>query len=340
MADLKMYLTSLEPNMSQSILSQSIGGFISNTLLYPETRVSSTVGLYDSLLVLDTPSIGNWSEWLDVTYISINDELMQVNPVISGDIPIAQRGVNDKVKVHIENDIARGISEKELFNDVFNDDYKQYRCIAVKNDSSGADPSNYVTANNILVYLGSNSRSLDSNIKISVESPKSQYISGVANSITFDSSAGTSQLIDLSLINVYNNNLFDGAYLKILGGTNVRQGRVIESFSSSTGSFNFSNALSSDTNIEYEVLPSPAQRIKNGMISPSAGLGTSVFISNNKQSPLYVDLILGENSSFEYGFLGINDVFYIWLERTVDKGSSEFSNNSALIDIQYDSVIG
>lgn len=336
MADLKMYLTSLEPNMSQSILSQSIGGFISNTLLYPETRVSSTVGLYDSLLVLDTPSIGDWSEWLDVTYISINDELMQVNPVTNGDISIVQRGVNDKVKVHIVDDVARGISKKELFNDVFNDDYKQYRCIVVKNDSSGADPSNYVTANNILVYLGNNSRSLNSNIKISVESPKSQYISGIANSITSDSSAGTSKLVDLSLINVYNNNLFNGAYLNILGGTNAGQGRVIESFSSSEGTFNFGSALSSDTNAEYEVLPSPTQRIKNGMIPPNS----NVFVSNSKQSSLYVDLILGENASFEYGSLGINDVFYIWLERTVDKGSSEFNNNSILINIQYDSVIG
>ena len=72
MADLKMYLTSLEPDMSQSILSQSIGGFTSNTLLYPEAVLTNTVGLYDDSLVLNSPSGGSWTEWEGATYISIN----------------------------------------------------------------------------------------------------------------------------------------------------------------------------------------------------------------------------------------------------------------------------
>ncbi len=335
MADLKMYLTSLEPNMSQSIFSQSIGGHISNTLLYPETTVDSIAGLYDDTIALKTPSIGNWSAWEGVTYISINDELIQVDSVVDGSISVVQRGVNEKVKVHIVNDVARGLSERELFNDVLNDDYKQYRCIAVKNDSSVADPSNEVTANNISVYLGGNSRSLNSKVKIAIESPKSQYISGIADSIISDSSTGTSNLVDTSLAGIYANNLFSGAYLKILSGENSGQGRVVQSFSSS-GIFYFESALSNDTNASYEVLPSPSQRIKNGMISPSVG----TFVDNSSSSPLLVDLVLGDNVSFERGSLGINDIFYIWLERNVDKGSSAFENNSALINIQYDSVIG
>ena len=113
MADLKMYLTSLEPNISQFILSQSLGGYISNTLLYPETTVDSTIGLYDTTINLSMPSAGNWLEWEGVTYISINDELMQVSSVANNVIFVEQRGVNGKVKVHIKNDVARGVSEKE-----------------------------------------------------------------------------------------------------------------------------------------------------------------------------------------------------------------------------------
>ncbi len=335
MADLKMYLTSLEPNMSQTILSQSIGGYISNTLLYPETTVDSIIGLYDTAISLGIPSTGNWSEWEGVTYISINDELMQVNSVDNSITSVVQRGVNGKVKVHIKNDIARGVSEKELFNDVFNDSYKQYRCIAVKNNSSAADPSNEVTANNISVYLGDNSRNLNSNIKISIEAPKSQYISGVATSIILDSSSGTSSLVDTSLSGTYANGLFNNAYLKINSGTNAGQGRVVQSFSSS-GIFYFGSALTSDTSVSYEVLPSPAQRVKSGMMSPSV----STFVANSVSSPLFVNLFIGENISFDQGALGINDVFYIWLERTINKGSPVFENNSALINIQYDSVIG
>ena len=340
MADLKMYLTSLEPDMAQSSFSQSIGGYTSSTLLYPEAKISDTVGLYDTLLSLDSPSGAGWSEWDGITYISVNDELIQVNSITNGLISVVQRGVNNKVKVHVRNDIARGVSTRELFNNVFSDEYKQYRCISVKNESSGADPSNYVTASNIRVYLGDNSRNLNSKIKISIETPKSQYVTGVANSIISDTASGTSQLIDLSLIGAYADNLFSNAYVKILSGTNEGQGRIVESFLSATGSINFDSALSEDTNVSYEILPSPSQRIKTGVVSPIIRSDTSYFVANGSQSPLYANLVIGDNASFEQGALGINDVFYIWVERTVAKGSPVFDDNSVLINIQYDSVIG
>ena len=53
----------------------------------------------------------------------------------NGTISVIQRGYNGIINMHIANDRARGESSKELFNDVFSDGYKQYRCIAIKNDS-------------------------------------------------------------------------------------------------------------------------------------------------------------------------------------------------------------
>ena len=61
MATLKLYLTSLEPDLDQTIYSQSIGGYLSNSLVYPETILSSPIGLYDTSISLDTPSSGSWS---------------------------------------------------------------------------------------------------------------------------------------------------------------------------------------------------------------------------------------------------------------------------------------
>lgn len=340
MADLKMYLTSLEPNMSQSILSQSIGGYISNTLLYPEATVNGTIGLYDTSFNLNIPSSGNWNEWTDTNYISINDELMEVSFMGGGAIGVVQRGVNNEIKVHINNDIARAVSQSELFNDVFNVEYKQYRCIAVKNSSQTHDPSSDVIANNILVYLGDNSRNDDSKIKIAIETPKSQYISGSADRIIYNSSVGTSQLVDSSLEGIYAEDLFKSAYLKILSGSNEGQGRVINSYNSTTGIFNFSSALTEDYNVAYEVLPSPSQRIKNGMVAPNSGGNTGSFMENGPLSPIQVNLVIGENASLEQGSLGINDVFYIWMERTINKASDSFDDNSVLINIKYDSTIG
>ena len=59
MAVLRNYLTSLGPDMSQTIYSQSLGGYVSNSLLYPETTLSSNMGLYGTTISLDTPLSGS-----------------------------------------------------------------------------------------------------------------------------------------------------------------------------------------------------------------------------------------------------------------------------------------
>ena len=61
MPDLKIYLTSLQPNMNQNIFSQSIGGYVSASLLYPETTVNGTIGLNDTSFVLDDLIDNSWS---------------------------------------------------------------------------------------------------------------------------------------------------------------------------------------------------------------------------------------------------------------------------------------
>ena len=125
MAVLRNYLTSLEPDMSQTIYSQSIGGYVSNSLLYPETTLKSTLGLYDISVSLDTPLSGNWSEWQGVEYINIGNEMIQVSPIINGTVTVVQRGYNGIINMHISNDRVRAESSKELFNNVFDDNYKQ-----------------------------------------------------------------------------------------------------------------------------------------------------------------------------------------------------------------------
>ena len=59
MATLKLYLTSLEPDMNQTIYSQSIGGYISNSLIYPETTLAASMDLYSTNLSLATPASGS-----------------------------------------------------------------------------------------------------------------------------------------------------------------------------------------------------------------------------------------------------------------------------------------
>lgn len=333
MATFKSYLTSLEPNISQEIYSQSIGGYCSSSLLYPETTLGSTVGLYDTSISLNTPSSGSWSDWLGVEYINIGNEVMKVSPITGGVVTVLTRGYNGIINMHISNDDVRAVSAKELFNNVMNSDHKQYRCIALKNVSPIAYPSGELSAYNFEVCLKQNSRSDNSTIKIALEQPSSQYISGTSTSWT------SMTLTDSSLIGVYEDNHFQEAYLRILSGDANGQGKIVSSFDSSTGTFTFYNSFSSTYSytgsVLYEVLPSPAQRIKTGVVSPvDANDGSMTpFIKASETFPL--KFTSGNVSVPIISDLFPNDIVYVWLERTVSKGSENFDNNDIVLNIGY-----
>ena len=332
MATLKNYLTSLEPDISQTIYSQSIGGHCSTSLLCPETTLTTTIGLYDTTITLDTPVSGNWSEWSGVEYINIGDEMIKVSSVTSGTVTVVTRGYNGIINMHIADDVVRAESSKELFNNVFDSNHKQYRCIAVKNDSSTDDPSGELNAYNFSVYIKQNSRSDDSSIKIALEQPVSQYLSGTSTSWT------TMQIVDTSLIGLYVDNHFQGAYLKVLSGGGTGQGKIVGSFDSATGTFTFYSSFASTydytTQVSYEVLPAPAQRIKTGIVSPiDTGDDVLPFVSNNEYSP--VRFATGNISVPTVSDILPNDVIYIWIERTVDKGIENFDNNDFVLNVTY-----
>jgi len=332
MSILQLYLTSLEPDLNQTIYSQSIGGYVSNSSVYPETTVSSLIGLYDTSFVLDMPLSGSWSEWQGVEYININSEIVKVSPISNGNISVIQRGFNNIINMHIEGDTARASSSKELFNDVFNDSYKQYRCIALKNISSPSDPSGEVIASDILVYLKQNSKDDNSIIRVALENPSHQYLSSRSTSWS------AMQLVDTSLVGAgYNDNIFAESYLKITDGEAAGQGKIISSFDSSTGTFTFYNSFSIiynyNVNVEYEILPAPAQRIKTGTVEPdTTGENVIPFFAPDEKTTMK---FISVGSVIDISDLLSNGVMYIWLEREIQKGSEEFLNNSIELSIRY-----
>ncbi len=332
MATLKLYLTSLEPDLNQTIYSQSIGGYVSNSIVYPETTLSSSMGLYDTSLSLVTPSSGSWSEWQGIEYINVGNELMKVPSFVNGSIIVSQRAYNNIYNVHLAGDIARAAASKELFNDVFDDSYKQYRCVAIKNVSTNStDPSNEQIAYDLEVYIKQNSRNTTSNIRIALEKPASEYISGASTNWS------PMTLVDSSLVDAYEDDYFKDAYLKITNGNASGQGKIVSSFDRATGTFTFFSSFSSALDFSiaptYEVLPSPAQRIKTGIISPSFGsANVTQLFHPNEFTPL---TFFEQASVFNVSNLSPNDVMYMWIERTVEKGNKEFLNNDFVLNFRY-----
>ena len=335
MATFRSYLTSLEPDIDQTIYSQSIGGYCSNSTVYPETTLVTTIGLYDTSISLNTPSSGGWIEWQGIEYINIGNEMIKVSPITNGEVSVVERGYNGIINMHIARDEVRASSSKQLFNDVFDDNYKQYRCIAIKNDSSlDTDPSGELIAYDFSVYVKKHSRSDDSSIRITLEQPSSQYLSSTSTSWT------STKIVDTSLIDVYNDNYFSGAYLKILngGGGAAGQGKIVNSFDSSTGTFTFYSSFSTVYNyaidVVYEILSSPAQRLKTGIVSPNTNNPDILpFVATSSESSL--SFTSGNVSSLSVSDLFPNDVIYVWLERTINKGVENFNNNDIVLNINY-----
>ena len=328
-AYIKFYYTSLEPNLAQSNAMQSIGGYVSTSLAYPETTLANTIGLYDTSFTLNTPTSGNWDDWKNVTYINIGSEVMKVSPITNGNINIINRGYNGIVNMHIASDIAMAMKDDKLFNNVLNTGHKQYRCLVVKNIS---DEKIFY---DVFSYINQNSRNVKDVVKIAVEIPKYQQMSKTSSSWTSIS------LTDDSLIGEYADNYFKDSYIRINSGPNNAQGRTVNSFDSSSGQFIFYNSLpieyDSDYSrrVSYQIDPAPAQRIKSGIVAPITGSGrTSSFSKADKYYPININIL----GSLKGQNLYPNEIFYLWFERTLKKGSNLFEKNNIIPGVLYSSI--
>lgn len=310
--DIQVYSTCYDPrDQDQKPYSQSIGGYASPFTLYPKTTLSQNAGLYSTVLNLNT--LTNPSEWEDVAYLSSNGEIMKVNGSVSATTNVGARGVNNLVRMHLSGDDIYGI-KNNFFNDSLNDNYKQYRCLAIVNNSISDTAYN--------VTIGTNQIGTNQNVKMSmaIERPNSQYIDGTSTDIT------TMTLTDTSLNEpyvTYSDNYFRNAYLTVNGYS-----RKIASFDSETSTFSFTESivLPGSTTVPYYVSPSPCQRLISGLYSPIINDNMSDFLLLTNTS----DISIGGGGKIE-----AKNVIYVWLERFVKKGSTALLNNNIVINIKY-----
>ena len=324
-SDIQFYLTSVEPEIQQTIYSQSIGGYSafvpgSPTLsvVYPSTTISADVDIYDGTITL--ASLGSFS---GTEYISLNSELIKTESISSATVTVDSRYVNERFNAHISGDMAYAVSLKEIFNNQFNKDRKQYRCIAIRNNSSTD------SANNVEIFFKHNSRNPSSTMRMAVEMPLNDHLSGTATGGT------KTQLVDASQANLFDDNHFLYANLRVLSGSNVNQSRVIYSYTGSTGTFVFNDSLpfemsSGDT---YEIDAGPAQRVISGTIKPDTSSNrVTSFLLPTSEDPIGINI----NGSRDHGSsLQTEDIIYIWLERSLAKDGAVFDNNNVVITLRY-----
>lgn len=317
-SDIELYLTSLEPGCPQTNYSQSIGGHISTSRMYPQTTFASAVGLYDTSI-----EITDASDLLGYEYISMGNEIAKVESITGTTVTVTERGVNGTIGYYSSATIVQGGASP--LSDAFNEDRKQYRCYAVKNISSTE------TAYDTTAYFKQLSENTNTTIKLALEYPKSQGIAGTSTIWT------SSMLIDSSLDGTYVDNFFVDSYMLITSGPNSGYTRRINSYDGSTGAFVFGDSLTTDYDsslysniIGYTVDASPSQRVKDGTTEPPSTDYISDFSSASSRD-LAVQLVSLDGT----GSIAPGEIIYVWIERGVGKSNASYDENSFVLSIDF-----
>lgn len=326
-SDIKIYLTSLEPDIQQTNYSQSLGGYIAyseslpaiNSLLYPETILDAALGLYGTSITLDDAT-----DLIGYSYLSILNEIIKVDVISSINVTATERGVNGAIGYYPDGTIVQGVASP--FNDSFDTDRRQYRCYAIRNNSTTE------SAYGISAFFSQISENTNTTMRVAFEIPKSQGITGVSTSWT------SSMLIDSSLAGTYADNLFADSYMTFEDSPNAGERIRISSYDGDTGTFVFADSISPDydpllhsSSINYTVDASPAQRIKSGTDTPIDTDYITVFSeAANRGNALALSQILSG------GNLLFGEIVYIWIEREIGKSSEPYEENSFVLNVDFE----
>ena len=208
-----------------------------------------------------------------------------------------------------------------MFNNNLNEDFKQYRCIALKNNSSSE------TAYNVSAFFRFNSRNSGSKFRIAVETPRNDFISGTTQSGSLNT------FIDSSLSTYENNALAGASVLFETLDSNNGSVRTILSFDSATATAVLDAPLpvAIVNGATYFVSPGPIQRVSSGLIEPDlSSERTSSFSEASVGDPLSIRPN-GDNNN-----LGPGDVAFIWIERELFRTANALTNNSFTIGLNYE----
>lgn len=333
--NIKYYLTSVEPNLEQLNPSQSLGGFISPTEVSISTLTSSEISFTDKEVICDDALVG-------YEYIQIQDEIMKVESWSGSTAIISERNAFDTpLRVHFRGAIVRGLDDNGVFTTGFSKERRQYRCIAIRNESD------ILNAKKAKVYIKIPSRNSGSRWNVSIEIPRSEYRSSIVTG------GSLSSVVDSSLAGIFPNDHYVTAPVVFTSGKNSGQTRIVTSYDGSTGSFAFDENLPFIPSVgdNYYVDTAPSQRIPSGIVKPKivSNLGPGIkppFLirdfsnADGFASGLSIDVNGQRTLSNERfsGSLGPKEAIYVWVERELDDNNVGQENNRLALTLEFSKV--
>lgn len=326
---LQLFYTSVEPFSQQNNYNQSYGGYISTNQLFYGYPLNESMGIYDENAVVDLTRVNPYLSIVNLQkskFLQINDEIIEVQEWRGSTVFISKRQMFDTpLRMHAFGSSIRPFSKNTNFDVNLGNNRTQYRCFALKN----THPTFIIK--NLKLYSSLQDRNVNSQIKIALEIPASNFYSGLS------ASTGTTAFSVNSLKNAYQVDYFKNAPLQFTSGANKNQVRIVKSYLPSTGTIELSSRLPFDISIgdAFAIDPQSAVRMKSAFAKPIGSSVSDFFALPTIDNGLAIEDMqqIKKNANLEP-----NEVIYLWIERSIGPQSDEYIDNRLSLSFSFSGI--
>lgn len=333
---LNMKFTTSDPTTAQSTPSNSLGQYIALNDVAPSSPINESISSIQITVPINPNSalptkVGLASVGPEIfQYSSIDTTNHQLSGVTRGIAPNAFPAGFDAFKnaenvYYLAKDSTHDLHL--LFDTRPSGDLIQYRCVAIANVDSGDDFN--IKEGVMGIVQNSDSKAT---VVIGVELPRWDSVVGVA--VDGGTNETSSTLLVTTILQP--DGFYDGALLKITSPTGVISYTVADSYGQNSGGTNGEFIISpAVTGLvatwDFVIMPAPSQRIPNDATAPTITSERFSGFSDNAEGIL-VQLTDHGTTMQE------NDLFYVWLKRTLTANTELTSDTGAVLIFRYRDV--
>lgn len=327
MIDLEMRFTTTTANASQSDPNTSLGGYRSTNTIFSQYALDSDVAIDDvsldvqSAFTTHTPGLVSGGPEIfsfdtdpggGTTLSTLTRGLFpsgQATPMIS-DSSLTPDQIENIHILPVDGLFSTGITTSLV----------QYRCVSII-----CTDSTYAAINTSVILMQDPNANVQ--IDVGIEVPKYDIIPGT-NSVE-EEEVANNYLKDAAFVDQFEQDYFKDGIVNVTGhGTNT-----IFSYDPTDGSFILTDEFDDDIEdgTAFTIHPAPCQTVANETVAPSGN--SDLFFG-----------FLGDGGSPELGYGDIrarggrmieNDVFYLWIKRTLTPNVKSSSDTGVIISVKH-----
>jgi len=320
---LDMKYTASDPATNQSTPINSIGLYMAPNDVYPSADIAESINSTQTTIPINTTdglpvNVGLGSVGPEVfRYSTIDSTNHQLSTVVRGVAPLASfpagfDSFRNPERVYYLEDLNL------LFDTRPSSGLVQYRCVAIVNSDTG-DDFNITEA----VIGIAQDETANVQLRIGIELPKHDSRTGQAK----DGAQNTSPslLVDTDFTDA--DGFFDGSAIKFLNPVDYA---IVDSYTSD-GEFVLDRSVTSPdlaAGRDFVILPAPSQQLPNDATAPTTNSGRFTGFDEDAEG---LEISLAEHGAV----MQENDLFYVWIRRTLQPNVEETNDTGAVLVFRY-----